>query len=590
VHIIFINISYGGCTGGSEVVVTDAPGQVCNITIYGNLPPAIPNKPSGPTIAYKGIIYDYSTSTTDPDGDNVYYWFKWGDGTNSGWVGPYASGSTGIASHIWNNYGTYNVKVKAKDIYGAELGTLWSNSLAVTIVSQPPNTPNTPSGPTQLNIGESGTYSTNTTDPDGDQVQYRFDWDADGSHDYSDWCSLVPSGSTINMDHSWTNSGTYVVKAQARDEYNNTSEWSNGLSISINNPPNTPSDPEPEDGATEVDIDADLSWDCTDPDGDSLTYNVYFEANDPTPDEMVSENQTGTNYDPETMNYNTHYYWRIEAWDEHAASTLGPIWDFTTMSEPNNPPNIPSDPYPEEGSTDVDINADLSWTGGDPDSEDTVVYDVYLEANDPTPDDKIADDISETTFDPGTLEHGTKYYWQIYAKDNHGAITEGPVWYFTTENSPVPDLNCEGTLTWTNVEPGGDVTGSFIVKNIGEPDSELDWEVETWPNWGTWTFSPLNGDNLPKDGETNVQVTVVAPDDPNTEFNGEVKVVNKENIDDYCIIPVSLTTPVSFFTTYFQSVPFQYFTLVNLFNLENTQTTNQLFGTANSNSVPYNFQ
>ncbi len=587
---ILINVSYGGCAGNDTIIVDNGPTQRCDITIYGNLPPAIPSQPSGPTEGYKDVSYTYSTNTTDPDGDDVYYWFDWGEGTNSGWVGPYTSGVTGSASNSWSSYGTYKVKAKAKDTHGAELGTLWSDKLTITIVSQPPNTPSTPSGPTLLNIDESGTYSTNATDPDGDQVQYRFDWDVDGSHDYSDWSSLVPSGTTVSMDNSWSSGGTYVVKAQARDEYNLTSEWSSGLSVSVNNPPNTPGDPEPEDGATEVDIEADLSWNCSDPDGDSLTYNVYFEANDPTPDELVSENQTGTTYDPGAMNYNTHYYWQIEAWDNNGASTLGPVWDFTTMSEPNNPPYTPSDPDPEDGATNVNVDADLSWTGGDPDPGDTVVYDVYLEANDSTPDMKVADDISKEYFDPGTLQYETMYYWQIFARDNHGAITEGPVWCFTTEGAPVPDLDCEGSLTWTNVEPGGTVTDSFIVKNIGEPGSELDWEVITWPSWGTWTFNPQNGTDLPKNGETTVQVTVVAPDEQNEEFTGEVKVVNKEDSDDYCIIPVSLTTPVNFFANYFQLVPFQYVVLISSFNLESTQTNSQLLVMGGSNSLPSNFQ
>ena len=57
----------------------------------------------------------------------------------------------------------------------------------------------------------------------------------------------------------------------------------------------------------------------------------------------------------------------------------------------------------------------------------------------------------------------------------------------------------------------------------------------------------MSGDDLtPEDGQVTVQVSVVAPDEPNEEFEGEVKIVNSDDPDnDYCTIPVSLITPVS---------------------------------------------
>ncbi|EMR75277.1 hypothetical protein MBGDF03_00902 [Thermoplasmatales archaeon SCGC AB-540-F20] len=182
-------------------------------------------------------------------------------------------------------------------------------------------------------------------------------------------------------------------------------------------------------------------------------------------------------------------------------------------------------------------------TGGDPDG-DPVVYDVYLEANDPTPDDKVADDITETTFDPGTMDYETVYYWRIIAKDNHGASTWGPIWHFTTELAPMPDLNCEGSLSWSNVKPEETVEGSFTVKNIGDPGSLLDWEVAEYPEWGTWNFMPSSGEDLkPEDGAVTVQVTCIAPDGKNEEFTGSIRIINSENASDYCTINVSLSTP-----------------------------------------------
>jgi hypothetical protein len=349
--------------------------------------------------------------------------------------------------------------------------------LTIEIINQPPNNPSTPSGSTYLIIDESGTYSTNATDPDGDQVQYRFDWDANGSHDYSDWTDFVSSGTTLSMNHSWSNGGSYVVKAQASDTYSEASGWSNGLSVYVNSPPNSPNDPEPEDGATDVDINADLSWSCSDPDDDTLTYDVYFEAYDSTPDELVSNNQIESWFDPGTMEYSTHYYWQIVVWDENGLSTQGPVWDFITGSEPNDPPNPPSNPLPMHGATNVDIEIVLSWDCDDPDG-DSLTYDVYFDTESP-PVDKVSDDQTDTTFDPGTLMVETTYYWQIIAQDEHGAATAGSVWQFTTIDNIPPDAPIiDG--------PNRGKTGKEYDYTVSTTDSE-GHDVYYWIEWGDGT-------------------------------------------------------------------------------------------------------
>ncbi|UCD13177.1 MAG: hypothetical protein JSW60_06355 [Thermoplasmatales archaeon] len=98
-------------------------------------PPETPEKPEGPTEGKVGVEYEFNSSTTDPDGDQIYYKFDWDDGTNSGWVGPFNSGQPGSASHSWDEEGPFDVKVKAKDVHGAESG--WSNPHRITIFSGP---------------------------------------------------------------------------------------------------------------------------------------------------------------------------------------------------------------------------------------------------------------------------------------------------------------------------------------------------------------------------------------------------------------------------------------------------------------------
>jgi len=84
-----------------------------------NLPPETPDI-DGPASGKPGITYTYNIITTDPENDNIYYYVDWGEGNNSGWIGPYASGEEAILNFTWAKKGTYIIKAKAKDIYGAE--------------------------------------------------------------------------------------------------------------------------------------------------------------------------------------------------------------------------------------------------------------------------------------------------------------------------------------------------------------------------------------------------------------------------------------------------------------------------------------
>ena len=95
-----------------------------------NSPPNKPTTPTGPASGTPGTVYTYSTSTTDPNGDQVYYQWDWGDGSTPTWIGPYASGLTINTTHTFGK-GSYSIKVKAKDTNGAE--SVWSDPLAITM-------------------------------------------------------------------------------------------------------------------------------------------------------------------------------------------------------------------------------------------------------------------------------------------------------------------------------------------------------------------------------------------------------------------------------------------------------------------------
>ena len=117
-----------------------------------------------------------------------------------------------------------------------------------------------------------------------------------------------------------------------------------------------------------------------------------------------------------------------------------------------------------------------------------------------------------------------------------------------------PDLDCEGSLSWTKIKPGATVYGNFTVENIGDSTSELDWEIVEWPAWGNWTFTPISGTGLtPEEGSVTVLVQVVAPSETN-EFNGTVKIVNMHDPSDVVEITVYLKTPVDLLSVKSQSL------------------------------------
>ena len=81
-----------------------------------------PDKPTinGPKQGKNLTWYNYTFSTSDPEMDNVYYYFDWGECDIDEWIGPFSSGEEVTLEHYWRFRGTYEIRVKAKDIYGYE--------------------------------------------------------------------------------------------------------------------------------------------------------------------------------------------------------------------------------------------------------------------------------------------------------------------------------------------------------------------------------------------------------------------------------------------------------------------------------------
>jgi hypothetical protein len=185
-------------------------------------PPETPEAPDGPDHWILNIECTFSAVTTDPEGDDIYYMFDWGDGNFSDWIGPYPTGQTVEESHTWTQVGDYGIKVIAKDIYGAKSN--WSESHIISIVeNQPPANP-TIKGPTWGLGGKIYKFTFVSADPDGHDLYYKVDWD-DGSN--TGWIGPYTSGEQIALNHSWNKKGEYLIKAWAKDIFDGESGQGN---------------------------------------------------------------------------------------------------------------------------------------------------------------------------------------------------------------------------------------------------------------------------------------------------------------------------------------------------------------------------
>ena len=129
----------------------------------------------------------------------------------------------------------------------------------------------------------------------------------------------------------------------------------------------------------------------------------------------------------------------------------------------------------------------------------------------------------------------------------------------TGEGEPVvPDIECEGELTWNKVPPGAVVNNSFLIYNNGDIGSMLHWEVESVPEWGNWKLNWTKIDQFgdPYVCSTNhgyvgatepeeIFVEVKAPNKQLTKYEGEIVLINSNDPEDKCSISVILTTPRS---------------------------------------------
>jgi|GEM_PF-1602749 len=233
-------------------------------------------------------------------------------------------------------------------------------------------------------------------------------------------------------------------------------EITNSTNFQNNQPPTLPSNPQPLNNQTDVPMPVTVGWQCTDPENDPLTFDIYFGTVTPPP--LVQSSSSSFTYNPGTLLENTFYYWKIIAHDDHSNTTAGVVWNFKTKSSVlNQPPLPPSSPNPPNGGLAVPLPVTLTWSCSDPEN-DPLTFDVFFGTTLNPPISSTNQ--NSTSFSPTGLVAGTLYYWKIIAKDDHGNATTGTVWSFTTAGITKPTVTTSpiNVFTQTTATGGGNVT------------------------------------------------------------------------------------------------------------------------------------
>ncbi len=353
---------------------------------------------------------------------------------------------------------TYYWQVAATDGSHVVTGAVWSFTTSIT-----PTPNHCPAEVTRLAPEQAAglpytvTLRWESSDPDGDDLRYIL---VLGTRQPTPEDPLPVITSTQGTSYTVANlrgGTTYYWRVDAYDGQclMSGAVWTFTV---VNRAPAVPTPIAPPDGAVNVPLTETLAWECSDPDGNPLVYDVAFGTSTRPP--LVSAGTPYTTHIPGLLCPHTTYHWAITAADG-LSLTASPVYSFTTS---NHAPYRPGNLTPAGG---VRLPLDsvvLSWNGGDPDPEcQPLIYTIYLWSADlPT----VTYSTGDTFYSLSGLARGKTYYWRVAASDGV-SVTAGSTLSFTITNerpnqpsNPIPPDGAQWipltqTLSWAGGDPDG---------------------------------------------------------------------------------------------------------------------------------------
>ncbi len=307
------------------------------------------------------LSYLRSNMNTASDGENVVS-FTADTTSGSVWfnISGFPAGTSYIVKRDTVNFETVTANGSG---YISFSNNEWSSHTFDIYQDGESNTaPDAPTNPSPSNgatgVSTSATLRVDVIDSDGDTIDVTFYDNSDDSVIGVD--SNVNSGSSASVSWSGLSYSTmyswYAIANDGVTDGDVSSTWTFTTESAPNSPPYSPSNPSPTNGASDVSIEATLSWTGGDPNGDDVSYDVYFDTSSP-PSSKQANNQSVTTYDPGTLSNDITYYWRIVAWDEFGEKQTGSVWSFSTIESDDESPVISN----EMITTSNPIDTSIGW-------------------------------------------------------------------------------------------------------------------------------------------------------------------------------------------------------------------------------------
>jgi hypothetical protein len=329
-----------------------------------------------------------------------------------------------IGTSVLNYDSVYYWRVNATNSFGTSSWSATWNFRTITFLPQAPTVFSPVNGSTNISLTPALSWNSVVT-----ALNYNLQVSTDSNFTGTVVNQMNISATTYTVPSSTLSAGTTYYWRVSSNNLNGTGPWSETVRFTTMYLPAAPILVSPANGSTNVPLTILLNWANV---PGALRYRIQLSM-DALFTTLIINDSTPTNSQflvtGSILNYNTQYYWRVNASNSVGAGPYSDIWNFTTIVSP-----VPLAPIliaPANGSVNVALTPTLDWE----DSEGAVSYKVQV-SQDVNFSLLIVDQSgltsSEYTIPPPILTNNTLYFWRAAGTNQNGTGQWSEGWNFRT--------------------------------------------------------------------------------------------------------------------------------------------------------------